>query len=158
MNENKMPLELTTEQIIKSLRCCATSTSAGGGCLNCPLEQVRRKIECAELINLMGADRIQELLEENRKLQDATEGICLQKQEEMVRRAREMNTALERGLAGVNQEHLSRMLECQQLLTELGRASVIRLQPERSGEDRCLGIRVEGVTVFGEVDGDAEDG
>lgn len=103
-----------TAELRKALRCCATNSNDGGGCLNCPLHKNRSKIECAETINLMAADRIGELLEENRKLRDATEGICQREQDEMVRLAGEMNTALEQGLTGVNQEHLSRMLERQQ--------------------------------------------
>lgn len=159
MYENKETLVLTTEQIVKGLRCCATGTNAGGGCRNCPLEPVRRKIECAELINLMAADRIGELQEENRRLRDATEVICRKQGQELARLAGEANTALDRGLVGVNEDHFAAMLECQNVLSELGRETVIRAEPA-GGEKgwRILGVRVEGVTVFGSMEQAGDDG
>lgn len=153
MSENKVPLVLTAEEIIKALRCCTTSGTAGGGCRNCPLDKKAGRLECSELICLMAADRIGELLEELRKFRDATDGICQREQSEMVRLAAEMNTALNRGLHGANRELFARMQEHQTLLTELGRASVIQVDPVGESAWRCVHVEVEGTCVFGERDG-----
>lgn len=152
MSENKVPLVLTAEEIVKALRCCATDSKAGGGCRNCPLDKKVGRLECSELINLMAADRIGELLEENRKLRDATESICKLEQAELVRLAGEMNTALDRGLHGANRELFARMHEHQTVLMDLGRGSVIQADPVSEKGWRCVRVEVEGTCVFGERD------
>lgn len=157
MSKKNVPLVLATEEIIKSLRCCATNTNEGGGCRNCPMEPDRRKVECDETVCLMAADRLQELLAENGRLRDATENICQREQTQMASLAGKMNTALDRGLIGANEELFRQMLGSQELLTELGRESTIRTKPVGEKGWRVLEIRVGDVTVFGGDNG-AEGG
>lgn len=153
MSENKVPLVLTAEEVAKALRCCATDARNGGGCCNCPMDKKAGRLECSELICLIAADRIGELLEENRKLRDATEEICQREQAELARLAGEMNTALDRGLYGTNRECFARMQEHQQLLTQLGRESMIQAEPVGEKGWRCVAVKVEGTCVYGERDG-----
>lgn len=151
MNEtNKVPLVLTTDEVKAALRCCATAPNDGGGCVNCPLDKLYKRLECSELICLIGADRIGELQEELRKLRDATEGVCQREMGELIRLAGEANTALERGLIGVNEEIFSRMLEHQTLLTGLGRESVIQAKPGEGKGWRITRVVMDGRRIFGE--------
>lgn len=154
MSENKAPLVLTAEETIKALRCCATNESSGGGHRNCPMDGKAGRLECSELLSLMAADRLEELSEEVRKLRDATEGICQRQLEELIRLAGEANTALDRGLVGVNEGHFSAMMECQSVLSELGRESVIRAEPVGEKGWRILGVRAAGRVIFGEMESD----
>lgn len=147
---NEVPLVLTTDEVKAALRCCATTSNDGGGCINCSLDKRNNRLECSELICLMGADRIGELQEELRKLRDATEGICQRETSELIRLAGEANTALERGLVGVNEELFSRMLERQTLLTGLGRESAIQAEPTEGKGWHIVRVAVDGRRVFGE--------
>lgn len=147
---NEVPLVLTTDEVKAALRCCATTSNDGGGCVNCPLDKLSDQLECSELIYLIGADRIGELQEELRQLRDATEGICQREMGELIRLAGEANTALERGLIGVNEEIFSRMLEHQALLTGLGRESAIQAEPTEGKGWHVVRVAVDGQRVFGE--------
>lgn len=158
MNKNEWPV-VPVRELMAALRCCATNTNQGGGCGNCPMEGKVGRLECAELICLMAA-------EELRKLLDATEGICQREVHEMVRLAKECNTALERGLAKVSEETFRKMLEHQERLTQLGRESFLQAEPAKGYGWRVDGIQVEGAVVFDasaehsaeEAGKDAEDG
>ena len=160
MNEkNEAALVLTEEEIAKALRCCATDSNSGGGCRNCPLDKRAGRLECSELICLMAADRIGELQEELRKLRDATEDICQREITEMVRLAKECNTALERGLHGVSDAVFAKITEHQQALSGLGRGSVVHAEPMGEHGRRVDWIRVEDTVVFETGGGaDAENG
>ena len=64
--------------------------------------------------------------------------------------AREGNTALERGLEGVNLAKLTEMTGIQSELEALGRGSVIRAEPagRQDGSMRIQEVVVEGRVVF----------
>lgn len=94
--------------------------------------------------------------EEITRLLDATESICQRERGEMVRLAGEMNTALDRGLYGVNGELFGRMQGHQQVLTELGRGSAIRAEPVGEKGWRVLRVEVEGLCVFAGADAETE--
>ncbi len=51
--------KLSDRDLVKALRCCATTPGEGGGCGGCPMKPHRRKVECYERICLMAADRIE---------------------------------------------------------------------------------------------------
>ena len=160
MSEKKeAALVLTGDEIVKALRCCATDSNSGGGCRNCPLDKRAGRLECSEMICLMAADRIGELQEELRKLRDAAEGICQTEITEMIRLAKECNTALERGLHGASDADFAKITEHQQVLSGLGRGSVVHAEPTGEHGWRVEWIHVEGAAVFEAGGGaDAEGG
>lgn len=135
----------TTAELAEGLRCCWSDK----GCKACPL--CGAPGECAQLLDLEAAERLEELEQKVRELTDATEGICQRETNELVRLAGEAATALERGLAGVNEELFARMQQHQQVLTELGRGSVIHAEPVQEKGWRIDWIQVEGLRVYGEV-------
>ena len=151
MSEKETLPGLGAAEAAKALRCCATTAEAGGGCKNCPLDRVPGEVECAELACLEGARLLEELAEENRRLRGAVGSVCDKKTGELARAAGEANAALDRGLGGVNREHISRMLGIQAELTALGLESDIRMDPVGETGWRVLGVTVGGRVVFGEA-------
>ncbi len=136
----------TTAELATALRTCWGDK----GCKVCPLHG--EKGECAQAVDLLAADRLEELDKKVRELQNATENICQRQEAEMVRLAKEMDVSAERGLIGANLGQFDELLACQKVLTELGRESTIRTVPLEPDGWRVLGIRVEDKVIFGEVE------
>lgn len=149
-----------TERLRERLACAGESE-----CDSCPLnDPADTGRSCIDELKQQAGSMIARLYdanekaaEENRKLRDATEEICQRQMAEMVRLAGEMNTSAERGLAGANRGQFDELLQCQKVLTELGRGSAIRTEPMEDGVDRVLGIRVGGKVIFGEFEDNPSD-
>ena len=152
MSKNNGPLVLAEAELMAALRCCATEPSAGGGCRNCPMDGKVGRLECSELVCLMAADRIGELQEEINRLKASLETVSQWRQSEMVRMAKEMNTALDRGLIGASKEHMSALLGHQKELAALGVESMIHAEPAGEGW-QCIRLEIGGTCVFGGRDG-----
>jgi hypothetical protein len=101
---------------------------------------------CCDAMQMMAAERIGALAEEIQRMRVATSRIAERGIAELRRLAGEANTAVERGLYGVSDELVSRMQEHMTELVELGRESMIHMQPLG-----MTGTRVELVKVGGEV-------
>lgn len=85
-------------------------------------------------------------LAEIQRMRNATSRIVERDIAELRRLAGEANTAVERGLYGVSDDMVSRMQEHMTELAELGRESMIHMQPLG-----MTGTRVDLVKVGGEV-------
>lgn len=136
--------ELMIGELAAVLRCCNGKTIEGGGCANCPLKDYREAHEfpdCAEQAGLMAA---QELM----KLYNATEKLCEREVRALAELAKECNLALERGLHGVSDAKFAELTERQQLLAELGRASVVHAEPGGEHGWRIDWVTVEGAEVY----------
>lgn len=150
MSEAK-ELCLTGLEIAAGLRCCTKDPNDAGGCKVCPLNEFwtdESDLKCYDRLNLMAADRLEELTEENRKLRGATEEICQRELKEMIRLAGEANMALDRGLAGVSEAHFAKMQEHQAQLAELGRESIIQAEPMKEHGWRIDRVTVGGLEVY----------
>lgn len=151
MSEIEKPV-LTGREIAAALRCCSTNPGEGGGCVNCPMDKKAGRLECSELICLMAADKLGELL-------DATEEVVKALAERMADLARECNTAQKRGLMKTSGDYVLALNEIQSKLTQLGRASIVQAEPVGEHGWRVTLIRVEGTEVFRSEGGaDAEGG
>ena len=140
-NKNR---SLMLGELATVLRCCNSNAKEGGGCLNCPLKSYRdqHKLgDCAEQAGLMAA---QELV----RLQNATESICQRELNEMIKMAKECNLALDRGLAGVSDADFAKVTEHQQVLTELGRQTVVHAEPVKEHGWMIDWIVYEGREVY----------
>ena len=158
MGGNKKPLELTDRELMKALRCCAKSEAAA--CRKCPMGISTDGEKCCfDALRLMTAERIGALVEENRRLMDATEGLVKELTERMATLARESNTARERGLQKASGDYVLALNEIQAKLEELGRASVVGAEPVEGEGWRVTLIVVDGTEVFkAEGGADAENG
>lgn len=144
MSENR---KLTAREIVAGLRCCAEPVGAEGGCESCPVRPLREQLGGENCFDWL----LSQAAEEITRMMNATEAICQRETNALVRLAGEAATALERGLAGVNEELFARMQQHQQVLTELGRGSVIHAEPVQEKGWRIDWIQVEGLLVYGEV-------
>ena len=145
-------IKLTDAQLILSLRACEDEESCAGCHLRPPSGN------CFGELKRMARERLEELVEENRRLRDAKEEICQRQVAQMIKWAGEANISAERGLTKANQAQIDEILSCQKVLTELGRESVIRLEPMEDGTDRVLGIRVGETVICGSLEEDGEAG
>lgn len=138
-------LELTDERLAEALRGCTKREVTV--CRKCPMKsRVEPGKSCCDAMLMMAAERIEALAEENQRMRNATSRIVERGIAELVRLAGEANTAVERGLYGVSDDLVSRMQEHMTELVELGRGSMIHMQP--LGQ---TGTRVDLVKVGGEV-------
>ena len=142
MTATEMPA-LSGREIMAALRCCSSNAREGGGCGACPMDGRAGRLECSEMICRMAADEIGRLLDANEKTAD---GLTRR----LADMAREGNTALERGLEGVNLAKLAEMTGIQSELEAFGRGSVIRAEPagRMDGSMRIREVVVEGRVVF----------
>lgn len=141
------------QEIAESVRQCGEM-----GCDTCKVKDDRS--ECVKMQLKTAADTIENLVEENRRLRDATEGYAGELEKQMVQLARECNTAWERGLPKASWDYVLVLNQIQEKMVALGRESVIRAVPGEGGTGwTVLGISVEDRVVFGEMGGDgAESG
>lgn len=102
-------------------------------------------VDLMKSYHFLGIGQERELLEENQRMRNATSRIVERGVAELVRLAGEANTAVERGLYGISDELVSRMQEHMTELSELGRETMIHMQP--LGQ---TGTRVDLVKVGGE--------
>lgn len=138
-------LELTDERLAEALRDCTKREVIV--CVECPFRSYAKGGKsCLNEIQLKAAERIGAMAEEIQRMRNATSRIVERDIAELVRLAGEANTAVERGLYGVSDELVSRMQEHMTELVELGRESMIHMQP--LGQ---TGTRVDLVKVGGEV-------
>lgn len=151
MSRNKEPLELTNEDLMKALRCCAKSEAEA--CRECPMGIGAEGEKCCfDALRLMAAERIGALM-------DATEGLAKELTERMANLARESNTARERGLQKASGDYVLALDEIQAKLEALGRASVVGAEPVEGQGWRVTLIVVDGTEVFkAEGGADAENG
>lgn len=151
-------IKLTNEDLMKALRCCTKSEAAA--CRKCPMELREQDGKCCfDALRLMAADRLGALMEKNRKLMDATEGLVKELTERMVTLARESNTARERGLQKASGDYVLALNEIQAKLEALGRASLVGAEPVEGQGWRVTLIMVDGTEVFkAEGGADAENG
>ena len=131
-------LELRGGALVEALATCGKED--GQECTGCPFVQMTGGTQACmtELIRCA--------LAEIQRLCNATGRICERDVAEIVRLAGEANTAVERGLYGVSDDMVSRMQEHMTELSELGRDSMIHMQPRGQ-----TGTRVDLVKVGGEV-------
>lgn len=127
------------QDVAESVRQCAEAD-----CYTCQMADDR--IACLKKQLKAAADTIENLAAENQRMRNATSRIVERGIAELVRLAGEANTAVERGLYGVSDELVSRMQEHMTELSELGRETMIHMQP--LGE---TGTLVDLVKVGGEV-------
>lgn len=156
-------IKLTDAQLTKALRCCTKDPGDLDGCRSCTLEKHWEDadgVKCYDRLVLQAAARLEELVEENRRMRDATEGYAAELARQMTDMARECNTAQERGLPKASGDDVLALNQIQARLLELGRVSVVRAVPGEGGTGwTVLGISVEDRVVFGEMGGDsAENG
>ena len=120
-----------------------TGCVAGGECEGCPLYGLTGTLECIDELRRQAAGMIGRLYDANEKTAD---GLARR----LADMAREGNTALERGLEGVNLAKLAEMTGIQSELEALGRGSVIRAEPagRQDGSMRIQEVVVEGRVVF----------
>lgn len=151
-------IKLTNEDLMKALRCCTKSEAAA--CRKCPVKNCAEGGKsCVDTMLLMAADRLGALMEKNRKLLDATEGLVKGLTERMVTLARESNTARERGLQKASGDYVQALNEIQAKLEALGRASLVGAEPVEGQGWRVTLIQVDGTEVFkAEGGADAENG
>ena len=135
------------QEIAESVRQCGEM-----GCDTCQVTDDRS--ECVKMQLKAAADTIENLAEENRRLRDANEKTADGLARRLADMAREGNTALERGLEGVNIAKLAEMTGIQSELEAFGRVSVIRAEPagRQDGSMWILEVSVEGRTVFSAED------
>ena len=158
MSGNKEPLELTDRELMEALRGCTERKVTV--CRKCPVKNCAEGGKsCADTMLLMAAERIGALMEKNRKLMDATEGLVKELTERMVTLARESNTARERGLQKASGDYVLALNEIQAKLEALGRASLVGAEPVEGQGWRVTLIVVDGTEVFkAEGGADAENG
>lgn len=150
-------IKLTDAQLTKALRCCTKDPGDLDGCRSCTLEKHWEDadgVKCYDRLVLQAAARLEELTEENRRLRDANEKTAEGLARRLADMAREGNTALERGLEGVNLAKLAEMTGIQSELEAFGRGSVIRAEPagRQDGSMRIQEVVVEGRVVFSAED------
>ena len=138
--------QLGPMELVRGIGICCRG-SKPDGCADCPLEGLDEKPECCyELMRQVGV-MIARLYDANEKTAD---GLARR----LADMAREGNTALERGLEGVNIAKLAEMTGIQSELEAFGRGSCIRTEPagRQDGSMRILEVSVEGRTVFSAED------
>ena len=131
-------LELRGGALVEALATCGREEEQE--CTGCPFAKLPGGTQAcmSELVRCA--------LEEIQRMRNATSRIVERGIAELVRLAGEANTAVERGLYGVSDELVSQMQEHMTELSELGRETMIHMQP--LGQ---TGTRVELVKVGGEV-------
>ena len=130
-------------ELARGLTGCVT----GGECEGCPLYGLTGTLECIDELRRQAAEMIARMYDANEKTAD---GLARR----LADMAREGNTALERGLEGVNIAKLAEMTGIQSELEAFGRVSVIRAEPagRQDGSMWILEVSVEGRTVFSAED------
>ena len=145
--------EMSALELAAALECCARTAEAGGVCENCPREVPgdEKLMECCEAVKLAAARVMRELWDGSEKVTKWLIG-------ELVRLAGEVNTAMDRGLAGVADELFSQMQAHQATLVSLCRSAAIQAEPQGEKGWRVLQVAVEGRVVFGGDGGEGQSG
>lgn len=130
--------ELGPMELVWALTVCSEETK----CADCPF--------CTEIVSGCGSELKRQAAQMIGRLYDAGEKTVDGLTRKLVNMAREGNTALERGLEGVNQAKLAEMTGVQDELEAFGRDSVIRAEPagRQDGSVRIVEVIVGGVTAF----------